>query len=1233
MGGGTTKKHIRALDSVAVQGLWVPANSKKFLVPSKYSGMYSSVKGGVIAVHNTSSTPQLLVPSQIAQEGHPDFTPRIPPPSANKTEWVAHFPTFEGNATLPLGWDNPNLLIEIIRLPHSLAVGQRELTTVGKWTAPGSMWTSKELVSAVKAPAGGRDPGTNNPKNYMGFDRTNWKEFAADIRSAVPEGTTFVRGFQLGTGPYACGSDEMVYVLSLRGEEVAFVTRKDDGSQYDSKNDSLDRFLSDIGAPSTSGCISLFQKVIRRRPVKLRHPDDHQLYDAEDVLRRIVRRMCGGVQAGIFLPNIGKHVTALQHFLKRLFVISAEDSEFGKHTVCAAMLAFLASEIPMWSPSSDVVTTLGNFAINLWKSNKTSDYRTDGTLPLPTGFAPRAVPCFVHDHMGGMKGDTQMLRWLASNETNTVYSDRRPDVDSLDVYCDQHVDGRLACLLPAKHSVADTLQLMFDTVSGRNPRRVDSPDRRAEAMVWDALTFSSRIVRHTTRKEVEPMPDVEEEGGEESVFKYTLHEGAIAGMVGQLVVIQQKKTFYATLCSRDLSTVVVRKPGRSTTATNAKIDEVTKTAIITVAHEKWRTGTSATNVVHRDFVGSRLRRTAGGGWEVLFQSSGTWVAWGNVRKRSCELHRTPKWDRMATRQTPWPWVSNTEGGGAWGDGKSQTFDAGCIQFVVGRMASFDHVVTIPKTSREGKGVDEALSGLEVAGYQLCTHLSELFPDALWPSATVPYGFDTACVSFRHKMCEMLLAAAPVGPAVQWPEWRSALTLTSYQSAALADMLVAWEKKFASFLWMLVGTGKTLTVLTYLHQTAATGTVVWALPKTAIASVVEQIESVGWPCVLLCKSTGTAKARKKSLQKGCPHLSVTTDTTLRPHCVTLVEHDMLRDLVDKLASQMPQAAFVFDEVHKAMQGGTKRTASALRLAKLSKQLVALTGTPIVTKQAHGLREWLKLCVPFPVRTTNFWVAANSMVTHLNTGKIVIAEREERAPETYEEGNYFYENFPERVPWHGKPGNRNPTDEVWGEMQERSRAIADEHVIALAVSMYQRHPPNWQQDHTQVLARQDADDLTTHELAAFSKRPVVVAANRNHAVELLGQLLGKGVAPEHILIVGGTAPAELNGLDVDHAPTVHLTEAAVLKGEQKPYRVVIAPVQFCEGYSLTWMTHMITGVHPSNQASRSQMRGRIARLDAQRKHKTYITVLAGVTRITYRHHEAAKQMERALRNAAH
>jgi len=43
----------------------------------------------------------------------------------------------------------------------------------------------------------------------------------------------------------------------------------------------------------------------------------------------------------------------------------------------------------------------------------------------------------------------------------------------------------------------------------------------------------------------------------------------------------------------------------------------------------------------------------------------------------------------------------------------------------------------------------------------------------------------------------------------------------------------------------------------------------------------------------------------------------------------------------------------------------------------------------------------------------------------------------------------------------------------------------------------------------------------------------------------------------------------------------------------------------------LSHVPAGSYPSNQASRTQMRGRINRLDAQRLDKKYWAVLAGVT----------------------
>ena len=118
------------------------------------------------------------------------------------------------------------------------------------------------------------------------------------------------------------------------------------------------------------------------------------------------------------------------------------------------------------------------------------------------------------------------------------------------------------------------------------------------------------------------------------------------------------------------------------------------------------------------------------------------------------------------------------------------------------------------------------------------------------------------------------------------------------------------------------------------------------------------------------------------------------------------------------TQMSETAFVFDEVHKAMQKQTKRTAAALALARIARQLVALTGTPIVDKSGYGLMKWLELCVPFPVSASNFWVAANSMISPLNTGDVVTEDVIVQARESEEDKAFFNMNFPFRAPWHGQ-----------------------------------------------------------------------------------------------------------------------------------------------------------------------------------------------------------------------
>jgi hypothetical protein len=208
-----------------------------------------------------------------------------------------------------------------------------------------------------------------------------------------------------------------------------------------------------------------------------------------------------------------------------------------------------------------------------------------------------------------------------------------------------------------------------------------------------------------------------------------------------------------------------------------------------------------------------------------------------------------------------------------------------------------------------------------------------------------------------------------------------------QQFALTDMLTSNEQGLSPFLWMLVGQGKTLTVLCFLEETRSARYIVWSLPKTAVASVADQIKEVGWESAQLYPS--------ESLLRKHPLFGVkaTTNTNLRPTLVYIVEHDHLRLLEKDLSPQMSQTAFIFDEAHRAMQSKTKQTAVALGLARIAKQMVVLTGTPIVDKSGYGLMQWLRLCVPFPTSASIFWVAANSMVSQLNTGDVATEDIEE------------------------------------------------------------------------------------------------------------------------------------------------------------------------------------------------------------------------------------------------
>lgn len=1177
--------NIRELDSLSVQGCVIQPFSSVLLKPCKKQ---KSIKDGFLRAHNVSSSIQMLMPAKVAQaQWSPNFVPVIMGD--------------DKKASLPMAWDNPSIRFEIISLPNSiLPNGSRVLLEPDKYTARGSSWTSKELVCAVQEPDGSPPPGPNNPNNYMGFDRTRWKVFQQETMQGVISNVEliFVHGrFQ---DSYTTADNEIAYIFETLGKRIAFVCSLTPAAAYISPGDTLGIFLDSIG---TSGQISLLQKAIRRRPVAMVHPETLEEFETIEIVRRIAQRHCRGKQPGFFLPRIGKFVSGFQHFMKRLFIIAAEDSKYEQDPMIdMSMTALLASLQPLWSPSENVVDRIVLQTLNLLSSGVTSRYKTDKDWPVVSDFK-RSIPALVQQTMGGMTGDQRMLRWLALHpeDCNSVGSEGElvNIRDPLDIYCDQHQDGRLACLLEQTESVPRLLSKAFHAVSGFNTRREAVSTRTAfQQQVFDGLRASSKMLRGI-------VPCRSSASG--SIFSYSLPEASIAGMVGTIEIAHDRHKYFVTVSTRNIHQfIVIPKPSRDNTKGLEDITPDVKENVIEKVKEMLTKGIKAKSSFEEQLKG-----------KIIFYQQNSWIIdgkpWSSQRNRRVQLTIEPDWSRLTSDTIePVSWSSTF--------GQAKQFSKGARQFALGRMAGYEPLVTCPKISREGIGTDEALTGLEGESYQFLSYLSKYFPDALWPSKKA-FAFETRSVPFRKLLCDKLRES--ISFTCDWPEWTSQLTLKPEQSLALSEMLDSHSKGMASFLWMLVGQGKTLTVLKYLQETRDSRFIIWTCPKTAVRSIAVQIKEVGWNPVQLYPSAGLLRNHNTP---DLPALHTKANFKLHRKFVHIIEHDHLRNSTDMLANQMNQTAFVFDEVHKVMQSATKRTASALRLARIARQLVALTGTPIVDKSGYGLMQWLRLCVPFPVTAANFWVAANSMISPLNTGDVVTVDVEIQAPESDNDKAFFKQNFPSRPPWHGMTSQ--PSPQQWIDMRHRTNQIVTQEMVRLAVECYNRHPQNWRDEHFQAVSREKTQASWWLQ---NSQRPLMVAASSAHVVQIADLLLAAGVSAEDILCVGGTRPNTLSA-SIQHNKTVHLSENAVINGEVKPYKIVIVPKTKCTGYSMTWMTCMITGSYPSNQADRTQMRGRINRLDCQRLYKQYFTVLAGTTTITYHHQKAAAMMEKALRQTA-
>jgi len=281
----------------------------------------------------------------------------------------------------------------------------------------------------------------------------------------------------------------------------------------------------------------------------------------------------------------------------------------------------------------------------------------------------------------------------------------------------------------------------------------------------------------------------------------------------------------------------------------------------------------------------------------------------------------------------------------------------------------------------------------------------------------------------------------------------------------------------------------------------------------------------------------------------------------------------------------ESIFIIDEVHKALNE-TIRTSVALTISKLSQNFIALTGTPIIDTHTYKLIWWLSQIVYFEVNERNFWVAANGMVSRkINTG--IITETIKTEAPFREKERDVYTNLVSR-----SIGGRNPNP----SFSDLLRA-------------------------TQICYKASTREIvkrTIHYIETEKNGVMIVAHNKSHQEEILDQLARKIDRNDIFLI--------------DKDNTLFFTDEMVEGGKVPDYKVVITTLRKSEGYTLTRLSVMITGVYPSNNANREQLEGRINRIGQKKNKVVYEVIHTGILTYIMKKHLEAKSLSDVLKTLA-
>lgn len=447
-------------------------------------------------------------------------------------------------------------------------------------------------------------------------------------------------------------------------------------------------------------------------------------------------------------------------------------------------------------------------------------------------------------------------------------------------------------------------------------------------------------------------------------------------------------------------------------------------------------------------------------------------------------------------------------------------------------------------NREGFGTDYGVSPLDSKVYKLLGDIAIAYP------ACLEHHYNDGFMVKHRQLFDHVVSKLVVNNTYKLGNWRpvspETRRLYDHQLSAIRQI------KNRNIIWMAPGMGKTAVITSHIAHLVSMNIMplycVYTIPKSAWENLKYELELREIPYVI---------------------------NRLEPNCVSVINHDTLRKMVDTLREVADSTLLIVDEFHNTLNKGTQRTTAALELATLSWSFIAMTGTLYKDDKVDNLFPWLQLLYKFEVTAKNYWVAIAGIIsikcdTAVKTERIIIEE----------------------------PLN---TDEL-----TRYKLVVPQMLGGTSLTIdFRKAVDICYEAITRRIVNEILGYINNNKGLAEPTGVFVVAKNAEHAMEIKNRL-----NIDSVEIISSRNPSSYN----PSSPTA-------------PWVVITTPTHR-EGYDMTKYKVMISGVYFSNEATRQQLERRINRVNQISDVVRIVIIHAGILSYVHEKYDGVRNMASAL-----